>query len=85
MSSSAYLLVPAYGYTYSFSGVLSVHHAVSLKIQTDAESASGTDYVNGARNQPDRVILSVVETDIGHAAGWANRKRSSRGRRIRYA
>ena len=73
MSSSAYVMVPAYGYTYSFSGVISIHHAVSLKIQTDAESASGTDYVNGARNQPDRVTLAVIESDVGHPAGWSAR------------
>ena len=73
MASSVMVRIPSYGYTYSFSGVLSVRHEFSLKIQTDAESASGTDYVNGARNQPDKVILSVVESDVGHRAGWSDR------------
>ena len=54
MASSVMVRIPSYGYTYSFSGVLSVRHEFSLKIQTDSESASGTDYVNGARNQPVR-------------------------------
>ena len=73
MASSVSIRIPSYGYTYTFSGVLSVQHAFSLKIRTEAESASGTDYVNGARNQPDKVILSVIESDVGHAAGWADR------------
>ena len=73
MASSVSLYLPDYGYTYRFSGVLSVKHEYSLKLQTDSSSASGEDYINGARNQPDKVILSVMETDIGHQAGWANR------------
>ena len=73
MASSVQVYLPSYGYTYHFTGVLSVKHEYSLKIQTDLDSASGSDYINGVRNQPDRVILSVMETDIGHMAGWANR------------
>ena len=73
MASSVQVYLPSYGYMYSFTGILSVKHEYSLKLQTDSNSASGADYINGARNQPDKVILSVVETDIGHMAGWANR------------
>ncbi len=73
MASSVQVRIPSYGYTYTFTGVLSIKHEYSLKLQTDSNSASGTDYINGARNQPDKVILSVVGTDIGHQAGWANR------------
>ncbi len=73
MASSVTVRVPAYGYTYSFSGVLSVKHEFSLKISTDAESAYGSDYINGARNQPDRVILTVLESDVGHLSGWSDR------------
>ena len=73
MASSVQVYLPSYGYTYSFTGVLSVKHEYSLKLRTDSSSASGDDYINGARNQPDKVILSVVETDIGHPAGWASR------------
>ena len=73
MASSVTVRVPSYGYTYSFSGVLSVKHEFSLKISTDAESAYGSDYVNGARNQPDRVILTVLESDVGHLSGWSDR------------
>ena len=73
MASSVSLYLPEYGYTYRFSGVLSVKHEMSLNIQKDGESLYHTDYVNGARNEPNRVILEVLESDIGHAAGWATR------------
>ena len=73
MTGSVSIQVPSYGYTYTFSGVLSIQHEFSLKILTEAESASGTDYVNGARNKPDKIILTVVETDVGKLTGWADR------------
>ena len=73
MTSSVSVRLPSYGYTYTFTGVLSIKHEYSLKLQTDSDSAAGEDYINGARNQPDKVILSVMETDTGHAAGRANR------------
>ena len=63
MASSVQVLLPSFGYTYTFTGVLSVKHEYSLKLQTDSSSASGDDYINGARNQPDKVILSVLETE----------------------
>ena len=73
MSSSVQIQVPSYGYTYTFSGIISIQHEFSLKILTEAESASGTDYVNGARNKPDKIILTVAETDVGKLTGWADR------------
>ena len=73
MASSVSIRIPSYGYTYTFSGVLSIQHSFTLKIQTDSESASGTDYVNGARNQPDKVVLTVAESDVGHLSGWSDR------------
>ena len=73
MLSSVTVYLPSYGYTYTFSGVISIQHEFSLKLQTDSESASGTDYINGARNQPDKVILTVIESDVGHPAGRAAR------------
>ena len=73
MPSSVSVRLPSFGYTYTFTGVLSVKHEYSLKLQTDSSSASGDDYINGARNQPVKVILTVVETDVGHMAGWADR------------
>ncbi len=73
MASSVSVKLPSYGYTYTFSGVLSIRHEYSLKLQTESDSAVGEDYINGARNQPDRVILSVAESDTMHAAGWSDR------------
>ena len=40
MASSVQVYLPSYGYTYSFTGVLSVKHEYSLKLQTDSSSAS---------------------------------------------
>ena len=71
METAAYIEIPAYGFTYTFGGVLSVEHELTLKINTDSESESGTDYVNGARNQPNKVTLKIMETDVGHSKGRA--------------
>ena len=49
----------------------SIEHSLSLNLEKD--SAQGSDIVNGARNKPDRVTLSVIETDAEHASGWAAR------------
>ena len=73
MSSSVQIRIPSYGYTYTFSGVTSVQHSFSLKLQTKQEAEAGYDYINGARNQPDKVVLSVVESDVGRPAGWSDR------------
>ena len=73
MPSSVLIQIPSYNYTYTFSGVLSISHRMTLKTDSDAESASGIDYVNAARNAPNKVTLKVIESDVGHAAGWANR------------
>ena len=72
-SSTAYVTctVGEKTYTYHFTGVTSIEHCLSLNLEQ--ESAQGTDIINGARNQPDRVVLSVVETDAEHAPGWAAR------------
>ncbi len=72
MTSSVSVQLPSYGYVYTFSGVISIQHEFSLKIQTESESASGSDYVNGARNKPDKIILSIIETDVGHVIGWSD-------------
>jgi len=72
MTSSVSVQLPSYGYVYTFSGVISIQHEFSLKIQTESESASGSDYVNGARNKPDKIILSIIETDVDHVIGWSD-------------
>ena len=72
MQSSAYIRVKAYDYRYHFTGVTSVKHSFSLQVATTYDASRETGYVNGAKNQPNKVTLSVVETDTsqsGRAAG----------------
>ena len=73
-SSSAYITVKDHNQTYHFTGVISVTHSLSLKVFEQADTTELGSYVNGAKNQPDKVTLSVIETDAAHsAAGWAAR------------
>ena len=72
-SSSAYVTCSVNGkaYTYHFTGVTSIEHNLALNL--DNTASQGMDIVNGARNLPDQVTLSVIETDAEHPAGWAAR------------
>ena len=73
-SSSAYITVKPYNQTYHFTGVISVTHNLSLKVFEKADATELGSCVNGAKNQPDKVTLTVLETDAAHsAAGWAAR------------
>ena len=54
-----------------FTGVTAIEHSLSLALNSTA--AQGADLVNGARNQPDRVTLTVIETDAEHSPGWSAR------------
>ena len=69
MESSAYLVLEDLGYTYHFTGVVSVEYNFALNIGND--SSQGGDIINGAKNLPDQVTLSVVESDTAHSAGWS--------------
>ena len=62
--STAYLLVQDTKEKFSFDGVVSITHALTVKVSTDSDSSTGTDYVNNARNEPDTVTLSVISTDV---------------------
>ena len=72
-SSSAYVTCEVGGktYTYHFTGVTSIEHNLALNLNN--KDSQGMDIVNGARNLPNQVTLSVVETDTEHTAGWAAR------------
>ena len=72
-SSSAYVTCEVGGkmYTYHFTGVTSIEHNLALNLNN--KDSQGMDIVNGARNLPNQVTLSVVETDTEHPAGWAAR------------
>ena len=71
MVSSAYVscAVGEQAYTYHFTGVTGIEHNLALNLNN--ASAQGTDIVNGARNLPDQVTLTVVEMDTAHSPGWA--------------
>ena len=75
-SSAAYVTctVGEKVYTYHFTGVVSVEHNLALNLNN--ASAQGQDIVNGARNLPNQVSLTVMETDAEHRDGWAAGKRS---------
>ena len=73
-SSSAYITVLDDNRTYHFTGVISVTHSLSLKVFEKADLTEHGSFVNGAKNQPDKVTLSVVETDAAHSSsGRASR------------
>ena len=71
--SSAYVTCTVSGktYTWHFTGVTGIEHNLALNL--DNTSSQGMDIVNGARNLPNQVTLSVLETDAEHPAGWAAR------------
>ena len=72
-NSSAYVTCTVGGntYTYHFTGVTEIEHNLALNL--DNTESQGLDIVNGARNLPNQVTLSVVETDVEHTPGWAAR------------
>lgn len=72
-TSTAYILVNLLGYRYSFDGVTSISHSMSLKVATDSDTSGWADVINNARNEPDVVTLSVVASDTHvPVAGWAS-------------
>ncbi len=67
-TSTAYIKVKSTGKKYVFDGVVSIAHALTLKVSTDSDSSTGSDYVNNARNEPDVVTLAVVASDVNSAS-----------------
>ena len=70
-ASAAYVTARVNGAScaWHFTGVTSIEHSLSLSL---GSTASGeTEVINGARNQPDRVTLTVLETDAEHMPGWS--------------
>ena len=71
-TSAAAIVIQGLGTRYTFDGVTSVSHSLSLKIVTDSDSSEAADTVSNARNEPDVVTLSVVASDAHvPVAGWA--------------
>ena len=73
IQSSAYVVVPGVDYQYHFCGVLSIQHTFTSQVASGSDSAIGTDYLNGVRNLPSQVTLTVAESDAMRSAGWAAR------------
>ena len=77
-TSTAYIILQNLGYRYSFDGVTSISHALSLKVATDSDSDEDGDYVNHAKNEPDVLTLSVVASDANTAViGWSRQTMTS--------
>ncbi len=63
MASSVSVTVKDSGAVLRFSGVTAVRISQSLRVASGSEGEDAADLMNGARNQPTKVTLSVVETD----------------------
>ena len=73
MQSATWIQLMATGSEIHFSAVTQIRHTLSLKVATDTETTEATDYLNGARKQPAKLTLSLMETDAGHPKGYAAR------------
>ena len=72
--SGAYIIIKGQGTSLHFTGVTEITHQIRLKVFDKADITETASFVNGAKNEPDRVTLSVIETDAAHeAAGWSAR------------
>ncbi len=71
-TSTAYVLLKDAGYKYTFDGVTSISHALTLKVSTEPDGDENADYVNHAKNEPDVLTLSVVASDAHvPVIGWS--------------
>ena len=57
------------GKIYMFDGVIRIQHQLTMKIEEEP-SKKQDEYVNNARNEPDKVTLDVVMSDV-HTGGSA--------------
>ena len=71
--SSAYILAQGIDYQYHFCGVISIQYAYSSLVASGSDNAIGTDFLNGVRNQPTQVTLTVAESDAMRQDGWSAR------------
>ena len=56
------------GKIYLFDGVTKIQHALSMKIEEEPEKHKD-EYVNNARNEPDKLTLDVVMSDVYDGSG----------------
>ena len=71
--SLAYIYNPAKQQTITFDGITEISHALSLKVETDADNAAGNDYINNAKHEPDRVSLNVIMSGCHDPSANSNR------------
>ena len=64
MSDFVTIHVPSLKVKYTFTGVVSLQHSMTLTTDTSEDASSGSDTLNGARNQPDTLTISVVESEV---------------------
>ena len=53
----------------TFDGVLKVQHKLSMDIQEEPTGKTAKLYVNNAKNQPDKVVLDVMMSDVYSGGG----------------
>lgn len=56
------------GAVYLFDGVLKIQHSLSLDIQEEPDNKK-KEYVNNAKNQPDKLTLDVIMSDVYTGGG----------------
>ena len=56
------------GSVYTFDGVTKIQHSLTLDLQEEPDN-SKKEYVNNAKNQPDKVVLDVVMSDVYTGGG----------------
>lgn len=57
------------GAVYMFDGVTKVQHTLALDIQEEPDSKKKDEFVNNARNQPDKLSLDIVMSDVYTGGG----------------
>lgn len=65
------------GSVYLFDGVTKIQHSASLDLQEEPDNKKKSEYVNNAKNQPDKVSLDVVMSDVYTGGGAIVRKAGS--------
>lgn len=54
---------------YTFDGVLKIQHNLSMDLQEEPEAKKKEKYVNNAKNEPDKLSLDVVMSDVYSVGG----------------
>ena len=52
------------GAIYFFDGVIKINHTLSMDIQEEPDSQKKKKYVNNAKNEPDKLTLDIVMSDV---------------------